>query len=132
MLFTKKFNSLAELRDHLNGTPVARGAAGTNAAGSPNLQDLTVDAFLDVVVGDRIYISGELTATVFLVLTKTNNNNLVLDTNIVAAHALGPTVGKWRAVKNDALAPADVVFGGPIIGPTEAQGYLVYEDPVFG
>ncbi len=134
MLFLRKFTSHEELRAILNGTPVASGDAGTNTAGSPNFQDLTPGAFADVSVGDRIYISGESVGTVFLVDTKTDDNNLVLDNNIVAEHTLtSPPPAVWRAVKNDAIPEADIKFGGPIgTGPFLSQGLLVYESDTFG
>ena len=129
MLFLRRFNSHEELRNILNGTPVSEGSAGTNTGGSPNFQDLTAGAFADVQVGMRIYISGESTSTVFLVQTKTDDNNLILDTSIVNANTAS---ANWKVVQNDAIDVADIQFGGPIgTGAFLSAGLIVYESSTF-
>lgn len=131
MIAIRRVNSTHELTQFFRGTPVASGSAGTNSAGSPNLQDLTADAFADVEVGDRIYISGELAATVFLVDTKTDANNLILDTAIVAVHAAGPTEAVWRTTRGG-IDPDDMVFA-PMPDSLKQDSYiLVYEVSDFG
>lgn len=128
----KKYNSVAQLRAILNGTPVegASGTLGTNGAGSPNLgvPAATGDQgdFTNASVGDRVIIFGESTTTVFLIGTKTDNQNVILDNNIVAAH-IGDAV--WRVVKVDAIAVSDIQFGGPMHGPNDAQGMVIYVLP---
>ncbi len=92
MLAVKTANNSQELIDIIEGAVVAQGSAGTNTAGSPNFSDLTVGAFASVVAGDSIYISG--IATPFVVLSKTNDNNIVMTTNIATAHTANAT---WRA-----------------------------------
>jgi hypothetical protein len=129
MLVRKKFTKYQELLDLLRGTSLASGTVGTNPAASPNFQDLTTDAFDAVSVGDRIHISGESTLTTFLVLTKTDVNNLVLDNNIVGIHS---TNAVWRAFSSDGLDPADIVLG-PIPDPLQAGAALIiYEIQDFG
>jgi hypothetical protein len=126
MFFTRKYNDLEGLKAILNGTPVASGSAGSTTTAQDDLQDLTPGAFADVEVGDRIYISGE--TAVFLVDTKTNDNNLVLDANTTNT---GSNLA-WRAAKDNAIDLADVKFGGPISVGGGDGGFFVLELTTFG
>jgi len=129
MIITRKITGVQNLADFLRGTPVSSGSQGTNTAASPNLQDSTGNGgFADVVVGDRFYISGESTATTFLVLVKTDDNNVTLDNNIVNANTAN---GLWRAVKNNAHDASSLSVGPSPIGPDDA--FLVaYDSATFG
>lgn len=126
MIFAASITSHAKLAEFFNGTELARGSAGTNSAGSPNLQDLTTDAFAGLSAGDRIYISGEASATVFLIQTKTDANNIVLDNNIVAAHTADAV---WRAVTAPTVTIADVKEFIP--DPAGNKYVVLYERDTF-
>jgi hypothetical protein len=127
---TKKYDSLEELRGILNGPLIARGSLGTNLINSPDLGVPVAagegDDFTDVVVGDRILIEGESLATTFLVQTKTDDQNIVLDNNIVAAHVGN---AKWRALRAaDAISVAKIQFGGPLQSHMQVgAGVVVYD-----
>ena len=123
MISIKKYASRVDLLQIFRGSFIAQGSAGTNAAGSPNLADLTVDAFADVNPGDRIHVSGEDISTVFLVSVKTDDNHLVLDNPIVNVHAAN---GAWRAFAPDAIDIGDVVM--VISDPRqEDAGIILYD-----
>jgi hypothetical protein len=127
MISVKKYTSTSELLQIFRGTFLARGSAGTNPAGSPNLEDLTVDAFAAVNPGDRIYLSGEDVATVFLVSVKTDDNHLILDNPVVAVHAADAT---WRACAPNAIDIGDMI--GIFLDPRqEDAGIVLYDATVF-
>jgi hypothetical protein len=128
---TKKFNSLEELRGILNG-PAVDGASGnlaTTAVGSPNISVPAAAGgegdFTNVQTGDRILVTGELFSTIFLVVTKVDDQHLVLDNNFTALRA---GTGVWYALRHAARIPlAKIQFGGPVHGPTESQGFVIYD-----
>lgn len=93
MLFAQRLSDHTKVCEFINGAEIARGTVGTTVAGTPDLQDLTTDAFLDVDVGDQVFISGEDPTTIFLVDTKTNDNNLILDNLVIADHTAD---AMWR------------------------------------
>jgi len=127
-----KYNTLAELRELLNGPPVpgASGTLGTNLVTSPNLGVPAASGdegdFTDLVVGDRIIIEGESLATVLLILTKTDDQNVILDNNIAAAHTANAV---WRALRQtDVIPVAKIQFGGPLESANQAwAGIVVYD-----
>jgi hypothetical protein len=129
MIVSRKVKN-EELAEVFRGSNVAIGSALTNSAGSPNVQDLDTDAFADVSVGDRFYISGESTSTVFLVLTKTDNNNLILNANVVNVHA-DPNFANWRAASPDYIDYNDLLFP-PQFDHGNALWVLVYDIQDFG
>ena len=128
---TKKYNSLEELRAILNG-PVVAEASGTQATTTIGSPDISVPAaagsefdFANVVPGDRIVVQGEAFATVFLVVTKKDDQNLTLDNNFTANRV---SDGVWYVLRHaDRIPLAKIQFGGPVSGPTEAQGFFVYD-----
>lgn len=125
MLIARNFNSREELLNILRGTPIASGAAGTNTGASANFQDLTTGAFADVLVGDTIHISGE--SSPFTVDTKTDDNNLILDTTITNAHTAD---GMWRVFRGG-IAIADIQVG-PVPDPLKPNsGLIIYDEPDF-
>jgi hypothetical protein len=129
---SKKFKNLEELRGILNGPPVpdAFGTQASTSVGSPNLGVPLPSAsgeadFTDVVPGDRIIVQGEVLSTIFLVVSKTNDQNIVLDNNFTA-NRVG--VGVWRTLRYaDRVPLAKIQFGGPIHGPSPDQGFVVYD-----
>jgi len=126
MLAVKSADSNAKLLEIIQGVQQASGTAGTNTGASPNFQDLTADAFADVLVGDQIAISGEV--VLFTVDTKTDDNNLILDQNIVAAHT---TDGLWRAFRGG-VGEANLKFGSPFPSAAGQNHWVViFEATVF-
>ena len=129
---TKSYQTRSELLDILNGPPVdgARGTLGTNGAGSPNFGVPAAAGdegdFTDCVVGDRILIEGESISTTFLIQNKTDNQNVVLDNNIVAAHVSNAV---WRVLRYaDRIPVADIQFGGPLQDCQQpGAGTIVYD-----
>jgi len=103
VVFGKSFDGVRALADAYNGTYRAGGATLTNSAGSPDVSGPT-DAFLAVEAGDTFFISGE---GKFTVTTKTDDENLILDANVVAAHV---AVGVWRAYD-----PAGAIDAGDVL-----------------
>lgn len=91
MLVSRTVNGNQELIEVIEGSVIKEGNAGTNTGGSPNFQDLTANAFTGVLPGDAVYISGILAP--FTVLSVTNDNNIVLTTNITPPHTANAT---WR------------------------------------
>ena len=127
MISVKKYTSTSELLQIFRGTLRARGSAGTNAAGSPNIEDLTVDAFADVNPGDRVYISGEDVATTFLVSVKTDDNHLILDNPIATVHA---ATAVWRACAPNSIDIGDMI--GIFLDPRqEDAGIVLFDATVF-
>lgn len=131
MIVHRKFNSFAQLSEFFRGEEIAKGSAGTNSAGSADFADATPGAFADVEVGDRFYVSGEPSATVFYVDTVTDDNNIILDTVIAAAHADPgpPAPAKWRATRNDHDPAAMVHYAVDFVNN---QAMVLYELDDFG
>jgi len=130
MIVARKLTGVQGLADFFRGTPVASGVAGTNTASSPNLQDSTgTGGFADATVGDRVYISGENPLTVFLIQTKTDNNNVVLDNDIIAAHT-GTAV--WRVHKDDGFDPNLLEFDPIALNGDNDTFAVVYDSSTFG
>ena len=123
MLLNKRIHagSPRKLSDFLNGgdTQAFAGKNVTTAAGSPNISVPVaagdVPDFTGVLVGDRVHISGEASATVFKVATGTDAQNLILDTNVVAAHVAD---GKVRILRGglDSFADAKLIIEDPNAG----------------
>jgi len=109
---TKTLTGVRAYLDFLNGTKVASGApqpdAGTGtgltaAAASADVSGAN-DAFADVEVGDRFYISG--VATEFVVSVKADDENLTLDD--VAGVTLAGDIGKWQARRGARIEPSSI------------------------
>ena len=126
MLVHRHYSSPAQLLDIMRGTPIASGSVGTNTGASPNLGDLTTDAFAAALVGDRVYVSGE--STTYEILTKTDANNIILDANIVVAHT---TNAVWRIFRGGIL-PADIILGPISDAAHSGAGSLIVEQVTFG
>lgn len=94
MILTKTFNSTTALAQFLRGSYVDSGVAEIHGtAGSPNIDSNGADAFADISVDDWVFINGD---GLFQVITKTDDDNLVLDTNLNATH----TGSDWVATQN--------------------------------
>jgi hypothetical protein len=134
MLVSKRVKGQAGLLEFFRGTLIAQGKNGTNAA---NNATITVPAavdniqdFTDVQVGDVVYVSGESTATVFLVtapgLTATS---MTLDNNIVAPHLGGDAI--WRVFRGG-VALADLLVDPIPDGLEQGAYHIIYETADFG
>ena len=126
MLATKTANTSQELIEIIEGVVVAQGSAGTNTAGSPNFADLTAGAFADVLAGDSVYISG--IATPFVVSSKTDDNNIVMTTNIATAHTAD---GVWR-VKRGGIGLSALQWPPYRDTPVAGKWYVFYNTTTFG
>lgn len=125
MLVVKTVSTNQAVIDVIEGETKAQGSAGTNTAGSPNFSDLTTGAFAFVLVGDSIYISG--ISSPFTVLTKVNNNNLVMSTNIASAHTAN---AKWKAKRGGIGISA--LQWPPVKDPmTDGKWHLYYNTTTF-
>lgn len=79
-MFHKKTIKRGELLNALNGTTRVEGADGAGSSGSPNFTSAGSTFQTDnVAVGDIVYIDGE---GEFVVDSVTDENNLVLDSNL--------------------------------------------------
>ena len=125
MLATKTANTSQELIEIIEGVIVAQGSVGTNTAGSPNFSDLTAGAFADVLAGDSVYISG--IATPFVVQSKTNDNNIVLTTNIVPAHTANAV---WR-IKRGGIGVSALQWAPYRDTPVAGKWYVFYNTSTF-
>jgi len=126
MLASKSVNSAQDLITALEGSPVNQGNLGTTAAGMPDFQDLTTNAFVDVVVGDTVHISGILPP--FTVLTKTDDNNLVFTLNVPATHVAD---AKWKA-KHGGIGVTNLQWAPVKDAQVEGKWHLFYNTATFG
>lgn len=126
MLVAKTVNSNQGVIDFIEGALKAQGAAGTNTGGSPNFSDLTPGAFAEVQAGDAFYISGVLAP--FVVQSKTNDNNIVLTTNITPAHTAD---GKWKA-KRGGVGVSSLQWEPQRDPVVEGKWHIFYNTTTFG
>jgi hypothetical protein len=127
MLAAKQAKTNKELLEVIQGAQINSGSVGTNGAGSPNFQDLTALAFADVLPGDNVYISGVLLP--YVVLSKTDDNNIIMTTNIALAHVAN---AKWKALRGG-IGEANIKFGGPISDVLgQGQWTVFYVTDTFG
>lgn len=124
MIASVQAKTMKELVEKIEGTQVASGSAGTNLAGSGNLEDLTAGAFTNVLVGDTFFISG--TTTVYAVSAKADANHITVTPVIAAAHT---TNAKWRA-KRGGYGLANILWGGPV--REDGQWTIFFDSATFG
>lgn len=85
MLSVKTLNTHADVLQFIEGTLIKTNTTGTNAAWGTAFSDATTDAFVGVVVGDQISVSGSpLRHTV---LSIQSVNALTLDLPVELVHA---------------------------------------------
>lgn len=127
MLVARKFNTYDQLLELLRGADIARGTQGTNTASNATLQDGSGNGgFAGVAVGDTVHISGE--ASSFTVQSVTDDNEIVMTTNITAPHTANAEYRIFRG----GIDLTDIKVG-PIADPLQAGGGLIiYEKLDFG
>ena len=127
MIVSKKISD-RKLDEFFQGDYKLGGKAGSNGAGSPILTDAAATFQTDgVAIGDRVYVSGALLATVYTVLTVDSQTQLTLSANIVAAHVGNLT---YRVHRNNG-------YGDPatlkLIYPLDADMWFVmWDSATFG
>jgi len=129
MIVAQKIQGVRGLADFFRGATVAAGVTGANTAGSPVLTDINASFVSDgVMVGDRVWISGEIQATVFLVQSVDSETQVTLDTNVVNANLAD---AHYRVTKPYGFGdPADLKLFSTISGDHDTF-LVLYEEQNF-
>ncbi len=130
MIVTRKIQGVQGLAEFLRGRTKVTSTVGTNGANSPVLTDTTA-TFDDgsIATGDRVYVSGESTATVFLVQSIDGPTQITLDNNIVAAHTANAT---YRVHQPPVVDIGSLVAGPEALAEAHDTFMVAWDSAVFG
>ena len=113
-------DNLGMIQRALGASVLATQATGVTTASSAAFNDPTVGAFLAVAVNDIVTIETGLDAGDYRVLVKTDNNNLVLDTQLTVSGTVSYRVAR-TAIKNGERVYIDYYYNplsidvGPLV-----------------
>jgi hypothetical protein len=119
MILSKTFTTATKLTTFLRGSYVASGSDLDGAAAGPDVDSGGSDSFSAASEGDYLYVNGD---GLFLIVTKTDDDNLILDANLTLTHSNSD----WIVTQN-AIDAANIIS----ISETNGKFLLVWDSLTF-